>query len=978
MSQCFWENNKNHHRYKKNTMAPRYFFTLFVACLLHAGLYAQDSISVKDMQEIRYKAAALVRRELQDLLNNIAQPGFDSKETEEIINNSYGEKSNKIFVSEKVRIESDLNPKIHHSTEASDIDVIKYLKDFDILYTKNDNFSIAFSDIRVSQVKKASYLYVKVYFSSFFTSKYKGVEGETPYTINNRVAEIKIFNTNNKWAPYIAGISFFEPADTLNDLANDIVIQREPGEQTTSTLDSAAAASIDAEIEAKKRKQLVDEEQTQTQKFNKLITDGDKALEGNNFIDALNYYSLAKELMPYDPLPRNKLRKTIKLQHETSISKDQLFDQYIDNARLATRNREYEEAIRFYRSALDNKPSEKQNLQAEIETLTKKVNFLTEMNLNYKAGNYKEAIKQYSAAIKKKKDSDYFLGRARSYVKSGEYDNAMNDFTTAYDLDNENLAAIEGRADLHKFLGDAVVKAKKADDKKEHYIKALTGYTSYLPLNKKNLHIYEAISELQMLLYNNVDDAIKALDAGLDADLKSKPLYIKKGLLLVQKKNFKEADINFTSALKIDSNDAFAYYNRGLCQLNTNNTLYASVYFENARQKGLDSTNIKNIATYANSFFQRAENNFKANEKDSAISLLNDAIAIDPYNSSYHYAKGEYYSLLFNYKEAIDSYAKAITLNKNYTDAYYKRGLNHYYAGMHQAAITDFNKASTQGYAQLYMVQKGLGDAYLALQDYNSAAQNFEKSLKTAGALKTDPSATILADIYNAMGKAYFNLSAFDQAIDAYKTAIKKNNGLAEAYYNLGLVYYKTGKTQEAIDNTGKAVSLNNKKTDWLYQLALYQQSNNDFPAAINSFNQVIAADTAHKLTNAAYYRGLAYYQAGDYNNALTDYLKYSLVNDSTSHTLQYQLGNIYLNLGRYDSAITCFQNILTSDQANGSAMYGMGASLFLKGKTEEALPWFEKSFQTKTIQSSDVKKDKLIAGLKNEKNFKALMKKYF
>ena len=58
--------------------------------------------------------------------------------------------------------------------------------------------------------------------------------------------------------------------------------------------------------------------------------------------------------------------------------------------------------------------------------------------------------------------------------------------------------------------------------------------------------------------------------------------------------------------------------------------------------------------------------------------------------------------------------------------------------------------------------------------------------------------------------------------------------------------------------------------------------------------------------------------------------------------------------------------------------MYGIGSSLFLKGKKEEALPWFEKSFQTKSIQSADIKKDKLIAGLKNEKDFKALMKKYF
>ena len=299
---------------------PSFHFAVFIALLFPVYSFTQDSLAVKDAQEIRYKAESIIKREFQDLMNNISQPGFDSKETEEIINNSYGG-SNKIFESDKVRIESDLSPKVHGSNTASDIDVVKYLKDFDILYTKTDNFSIAFSGIRTSQVKKADYLYVKVYFTSFFNNKYKGVEGETAYTLNNRVAEIKVLQENNKWIPYILRIGFFQPADTLNDIINDIAIKKEPGLMQAGGLpDSASAAGIDAEIEARKRNQLIDEEKAEMKKFNDLITMGDKSLDKNDFTDALNFYRQANELMPYDPLPRIKIGRANRLKSNMNIT----------------------------------------------------------------------------------------------------------------------------------------------------------------------------------------------------------------------------------------------------------------------------------------------------------------------------------------------------------------------------------------------------------------------------------------------------------------------------------------------------------------------------------------------------------------------------------------------------------------------------------------------------------------------------------
>jgi tetratricopeptide (TPR) repeat protein len=953
-----------------------------LACIIlicSVRISAQDSIAIKDAREIRYKSELLVKRELQDLLNNISQPGFDSKETEEIIHNSYAGSGNKIFDSEKARIESDLNPTIHGSAAASDIDVAKYLRDFDLLYTKSENFSVAFSDIKTSLVKKSAYMYVKVYFSSFFNNKYKGVEGETAYTLNNRVAEVKIVKAQDRWLPYITSIDFYQPADTLNDIANDMIVIKEGEQNTGAGIDSATAASIDAQIEARKKQQLIDEEIAEAKKFSDLLNEGDKALSKNSYTDAVNYYNQARELRPYDPLPRSKISKALKEKENMNITKDKLFDEYKDRARLAIRKREYEEAIRLYRTALDNKPTEKKNLQSEIDELTNKVNFLTEMNLNYKAGNYKEAIRQYSAAIKKKKDSDYFLGRARCYEKTGEYGDALNDYTVSYQLDNENLAAIEGRGDLHKFLGDAVIKSKKGDEKKEHYIKALTDYAAYLTISKENERIFEQSAAVQMLLYNNIDEAVKTLDAGITEHPKSETLYMKKGLLLMQKEDYRKAHINFSNAIQIDSNDAFAYYNRGICQLRFNAVDAAAQDFEAARKKGLDSTNRNNIASFGDKFFQKAENDLNAKGIDSAILMIDNAIAIEPSNSVYHFTRGEYYAGKKQYKEAIVSYDKAIARDNAYTDAYYKRGVAYYNLGDNKTALENLNSAAKAGYPDLYLVQQASGNAALAMDNDKLAVENFEKAIKTAGSLKKDVPDNIVAQLYNGLSRAYFNQNIYDKAIDAAKNAIKKNASFAEAYFNRGTAYNKSGKLKDAIDDLEKAVSLDTKRNDWKYQLARCRQTNGEQALAANIYTQVIAADTSGILQDAVYYRAEAYYESGDFSHALPDYIKSKTTGlDTVFSNLGCQLGNTYLNLGRYDSASTCYREILNKDTANAWALYGMGTCNFLKGNKGEALQWFERSFQTKLINSADIKKDRLIANLRNEKDFKALMKKYY
>src|ERR1700712_5109684 len=116
-----------------------HYFLLLLTCLFFLKkAVAQDSISIKDAEEIRYKSESLVKRELKDLLNNIANTDIDLADTKKIIFNSHSGTRNKIFLSPRVLLEDDINPSFHGSNSSRDIEVEKYLNDFDLLYKKSD------------------------------------------------------------------------------------------------------------------------------------------------------------------------------------------------------------------------------------------------------------------------------------------------------------------------------------------------------------------------------------------------------------------------------------------------------------------------------------------------------------------------------------------------------------------------------------------------------------------------------------------------------------------------------------------------------------------------------------------------------------------------------------------------------------------------------------------------------------------------
>jgi tetratricopeptide (TPR) repeat protein len=358
---------------------------------------AQDTITMNDAKVIKARSENIIARYFNNLLNTISYTGAESTDIKELIKQSFEVSDKQLFLSNQIAIADDISdPDYSNSSNAPDVPVIRYLNAFNTFYGKSDANSVSFSDVRASHVKRGKKnMYINVYFTSFFKNICLS-KPSTPYKPANRVAEIFVKRgTSNKWLLYIARIGFFNPADTLNDFLDDIV-----------------------------------------------ITDG------------------IKQAISTEPT-------------DDTIASADKFSQFIDQARLEEKKRNYQTAISFYSRAIALAPENREIYEARTKELNTLFRTLTDLDEKYKAGYYKVAIKGYSELLKKPglnsnySNSDYYLGRAKCYDKMGEltrsyneqvrnYNNALKDYAKSYEYDNDNMETIRCRADLYRRMNKNV------------------------------------------------------------------------------------------------------------------------------------------------------------------------------------------------------------------------------------------------------------------------------------------------------------------------------------------------------------------------------------------------------------------------------------------------------------------------------------------------------------------------------------------
>lgn len=218
-----------------------------------------------------------------------------------------------------------------------------------------------------------------------------------------------------------------------------------------------------------------------------------------------------------------------------------------------------------------------------------------------------------------------------------------------------------------------------------------------------------------------------------------------------------------------------------------------------------------------------------------AAKAFERAIALDANYAEAYYRAGWTYNELNNFDKAIDRLLKAVQLKKDYAFALQELGYAYKKKQNYTEALNYLNQAVTakSDYARAY---KQLGDVYLQLKRDNEGIAAYEKAytldnkqelacyesgywynangnynkalewLNKAIAIKPT------VNSYNELGFAYYSLKKNDEALAAYKTAAQINPLNGTAYKGMGDVYrknYSPSKTTEAMENYRLAIRNN-------------------------------------------------------------------------------------------------------------------------------------------------------------------------
>ncbi len=221
---------------------------------------------------------------------------------------------------------------------------------------------------------------------------------------------------------------------------------------------------------------------------------------------------------------------------------------------------------------------------------------------------------------------------------------------------------------------------------------------------------------------------------------------------------------------------------------------------------------------------------------------------------------------------------------------YWRQGTNFYDSMQYQDAIESYTKAIDvqKNVADFYC---GRGDALAKLEKYNEAIYDYEK------AIELEPENAVF---YNNCGCAYANMNIHDKALEEYETAMELNPNEAILYCNRGNVYSNLGSNDKAFNDYKKALKLDSKcSSAYMGRGDLYELLGNN-SKAIDEYSKAIMIDPKDDVLYNN--RGYLYLKLEDYDKAIEDLNKAIELNPNFAYPYKHY-GIVLKKKGDYKAA---------------------------------------------------------------------------
>jgi tetratricopeptide (TPR) repeat protein len=266
-----------------------------------------------------------------------------------------------------------------------------------------------------------------------------------------------------------------------------------------------------------------------------------------------------------------------------------------------------------------------------------------------------------------------------------------------------------------------------------------------------------------------------------------------KGINLLKEKKYDEAIREFLRCIELVPHYKEVYYQKGIAHYHLGNYLIALKDFEKALQENPSDIMI-NLAI-ANSLA-------KLLEYDKALLIYDLVISLDNNFSLAYYNKGLLLFEIGQYFEAIQNLSKSIELDKEYLPSYYSRALSYCELGKFEDAIQDFSVVVEKDpyYLQVY-IDRGL--AYYELKNLVKAYNDFDIAV-TINPNNPYP--------YFLRGNIHFEVEDYFRAINDFNKCIILNPDYTEAYLYRGYCFQKYNDMENCLEDWKVAAKLGSKE----------------------------------------------------------------------------------------------------------------------------------------------------------------------
>ena len=330
--------------------------------------------------------------------------------------------------------------------------------------------------------------------------------------------------------------------------------------------------------------------------------------------------------------------------------------------------------------------------------------------------------------------------------KKRRFSEALVAFEEAVKMDGKNAQA-------YRAQGKALEKLRTLD-------KAENAYKMATSVKPDYIEAYFELGQLQMTRkkfkesqgsFKKVIDLNPSFSEG-KAQEYLKVAFLKQGSNYYRQRDYLKAAAEYESATQIDPSDATAFYNLGLMQKSARKYEAAEQAFETSvdldqsygkahRALGdLYSETGKNssaVSAYLNAIkadesdiksrLKLASVYQKINQNDRAIIVLQRAAVIEPSNAQVWNALGKSKSDAKEYKSAVESYGKAISLDSD-PEFHYRLAVAQIELKQYKSAIASATKAVGD---RKWMVPANviLGDSYRELGDKEKAVAHYQNGV---------------------------------------------------------------------------------------------------------------------------------------------------------------------------------------------------------------------------------------------------------